>query len=110
MGGTILSGSNNPIAYAFDAALAETTGILQVKHPIPYSDLDVLDEMGIQQRLELGVPLEFSHTLQTLMGGQLDAGLVLTGFYEDHDRPGDNAPMNKYFCPYIATRALKPRG
>ncbi len=49
-------------------------------------------------------PLEFGHTLTDQIGGQLDAGLVLTGFYEDI-WPG--VTLNEYTPTYIATRAVK---
>jgi SAM-dependent methyltransferase len=109
-GGAILSGFNNPMVYAFDTEAMESAETLQVKHGLPYSDLETLDEEGMQERLRRGIPVEFSHTLQTLIGGQLDAVLVITGFYEDHDRLGENAAINRYFSPYIATRAVKPGG
>jgi hypothetical protein len=33
--------------------------------------------------IETGTPLEFSHTLEEQIGGQLDAGFLLAGFFED---------------------------
>jgi hypothetical protein len=36
-----------------------------------------------RNEIETGTPLEFSHTLEEQIGGQLDAGLLLTGFFED---------------------------
>src|SRR5512143_2671186 len=90
VGRSLLSGFNNPVAYAFDYALMETAGKLHVKHSVPYSDLEVLDHREGEDRLARGVPFEFSHTLQALIGGQMEAGLVMTALYEDHDKPGDN--------------------
>jgi len=109
LGGALLAGFNNPIVYAFDPALMESAGQLSVTHALPYSDLQVLERGEIDKRLQRGVPLEFSHTLQTLIGGQMVAGLVMTGLYEDHDRPGENVAINRYFSPYIATRSVKPK-
>lgn len=41
------------------------------------------------------------------IGGQLAAGFVLTGLYED--RWSDEVtPLNRYTPMYLATRALKP--
>ena len=50
-------------------------------------------------------PLEFGHTLADQIGGQLDAGFHLTGFYEDTHRYLEIA---KFIPTYAATRALKP--
>jgi hypothetical protein len=48
----------------------------------------------------------YGHTLEDQLGGQLDAGFVLTGFYEDRD-PAH--PLAKFLPAFIATRAVKPR-
>lgn len=51
-----------------------------------------------------GQPLGFGHTLTDQICGQLDTGLVLTGFYEDV-WPG--IPLNDFTPTYIATRSVK---
>jgi SAM-dependent methyltransferase len=102
-GGVMLAGFLNPIVYIFDFNLAEQ-GILQVTYSLPYSDLDSLPEEERQRYIAGEEPLEFSHTLEEQIGGQLDAGFVLTGFYEDR-APGE--ALSKYTPTFIATRALK---
>ena len=109
-GRALLSGFNNPLLYAFDGEQVEGSGRLEVKYALPYSDLDALDPGEIEYRRNRGLPVEFSHILQTLIGGQIEADLVLTGFHEDHDEPGANIVMNRYFSPYLATRSVKPDG
>ena len=42
-GGALLAGIVNPVIYLFDMSLYDQ-GILQIKHPLPYSDLTSLDE------------------------------------------------------------------
>jgi SAM-dependent methyltransferase len=107
-GGTLLAGFANPMRYLFDLELEERAGILQVKHPLPYSDLESLDEDEKQRFVQDGEPFEFSHTLEDQIGGQLDAGFVLTGFYEDrYDDPAEDL-LSWYTDSFIATRALKP--
>ena len=49
--------------------------------------------------------LEFAHTLADQIGGQLDAGLVLTGFYEDIHLEG--VKPNDWMPTFGATRAIK---
>jgi hypothetical protein len=56
---------------------------------------------------EEGEALLFSHTLETLIGGQLDAGLTLCGFYED--RYGNEDLLSRHMPTFIATRAVKAR-
>ncbi len=50
-------------------------------------------------------PLMFGHTLEDQIGGQLVAGFVMTGLFEDSNP--DNA-LSEYMATYIATRAVKP--
>jgi hypothetical protein len=46
--------------------------------------------------------------LEDQIGGQLEAGFVLTGFYEDcYDNDVDD-PLSRYLATFIATRAVKP--
>jgi ubiquinone/menaquinone biosynthesis C-methylase UbiE len=106
--GVLTAGFDNPVIHLFDYALAERTGELQVKYALPYSDTDVLTAEQVQRYAEEGAPLEFSHTLEDQIGGQIAAGFVIAGFYEDYDREGDDSPVRNYMPSYIATRAVKP--
>ena len=103
-GGVLLAGFCNPIMYLFDQELADD-GILQVRHKLPYSDLVSLTDEERQNYIDDQQPLEFGHTLEDQIGGQTDAGFVITGFYEDI-WPG--VKLNEYTPTYIATRAIKP--
>jgi SAM-dependent methyltransferase len=102
-GGTVLAGFNNPAVYIFDSVLAEK-GELEVKHTLPYSDLESLTSEERRFFTDKGEPLEFSHTLADQIGGQLDAGFALIGFYEDYHRA---RPLAQFMPTYIATRAKK---
>jgi SAM-dependent methyltransferase len=103
-GGALLAGFLNPVLYTFDQQLAES-GVLQVKYALPYSDLTSLSEAERQQYIDEGDALEFGHTLAAQIGGQLAAGFLLAGFYEDR-RPG--VSLARYMPTHLATRALKP--
>lgn len=103
-GGTLLSGFLNPVLYIFDMELSDR-GILEVRHKLPYSDLTSVTEEEGARRIAAGEPLEFGHTLTDQIGGQLDAGFIISGFYEDHHR---RLVLAKYTETYIATRAIKP--
>lgn len=102
-GGTMISGFLNPVEYIFDLELAEK-GIFEVKHKLPYSDLTSITEEERERRYK-DEPVEFAHLLEDQIGGQLEAGFYLTGFYED-GREGN--PINEIMPTFIATRALKP--
>lgn len=103
-GGALLAGFLNPVLYTFDQQLAES-GVLQVKYALPYSDLTSLSEAERQQYTDEGDALEFGHTLDAQIGGQLAAGFLLAGFYEDR-RSG--VSLARYMPTHLATRALKP--
>jgi ubiquinone/menaquinone biosynthesis C-methylase UbiE len=106
-GGSLLAAFGNPVIYIFDYEKYEH-GELEVKHSLPYSDLESLSEEQKQRFIEEGEPFEFGHTLEDQIGGQLAAGFVLIGFYEDTATFPDSEPITKYLPIYIATRALKP--
>ncbi|MFO0798407.1 MAG: class I SAM-dependent methyltransferase [Gemmataceae bacterium] len=104
-GGVLLAGFVNPVLYVFDDAAATDRGELVVRHTVPYSDLTSLTDEERRRYTDKDEPLCFGHTLEDQIGGQLAAGLVLTGFYEDRD-PGH--PLGKYLPAFAATRAVKP--
>jgi SAM-dependent methyltransferase len=105
-GGALLSGFLNPVVHTFDQQLSEQ-GIFQVKYALPYSDLTSLRQEDLQTYLDAGDPLEFGHTFQDQLGGQLDAGFLIAGFYEDA-RPSH--ALAQYLPMHFATRAIKPAG
>jgi SAM-dependent methyltransferase len=109
-GGVLLAGFANPVRYLFDWELADRTAILQVKYSLPYSDIESLPEEEVQRYVEDGEPFEFSHTLEDQIGGQIDAGFVITGFYEDSYGGTEDDVVSRYMRTFIATRATKPLG
>lgn len=104
-GGVLLSGIVNPVVFTGDLAL-ERQGIMQMKYPIPYSDLDHPDDPEIRKFREAGEPISFGHTLEDQLGGQMAAGFALTGLFEDTwAKPAE--PVHRFLKCYIATRAIK---
>jgi SAM-dependent methyltransferase len=106
-GGALLAGFMNPAIYIFDVELADDEGILEVKYTLPYSDLESASEEKRQRYIEHGWPLEFSHTLEDQIGGQIDAGFLIAGFYEDTSPPEQHHILSKYLPVCLATRAVK---
>jgi len=106
-GGALLAGFMNPAFYLFDHYEAEERGVLEVKYPLPYSDLTTLSEAERKRVVEQRGTIEFGHTLSDLIGGQLRCGFVLTDLYEDYWE--DSATLLNVYSPTsIATRARKP--
>ena len=102
-GGALLTGFMNPDVFLFDEA-ASNQGDLIVRHRLPYSDLTNLEAAELELLRGTDVPLEYSHTLAEQIGGQLDAGFVITAFREARHHVG---PTAAYMPGYIATRAVK---
>jgi SAM-dependent methyltransferase len=104
--GRLLSGFMNPDFYLFDHESIERGGPLEVRFELPYSDLDSLPEEEIMRRQRRGEAIEFSHSLGAQIGGQLEAGFTLAGFYEDR-WDDESTPLNRYMPTSFATFAIK---
>lgn len=104
-GGILLAGFLNPAVYIFDLDLADSKGEVRVKYALPYADVTSLGEEQINRKIENREPLEFSHTLEDQIGGQIEAGFLISGFYEDRHR---DDPIAAHMPTYVATRAIKP--
>jgi ubiquinone/menaquinone biosynthesis C-methylase UbiE len=100
-GGTLLAGFGNPVLYIFDYHKAEK-GVFEVRYKLPF-DSQLLSEAELIEEFGDDEPLEFSHSLQELIGGQLEAGFVLVNLYEDFS----TEPIGEWMPTYIATRGLK---
>jgi ubiquinone/menaquinone biosynthesis C-methylase UbiE len=104
-GGALLAGFLNPVVYVFDLELADDTGEVRVRYSLPYSDATSRTEEELGRQMERREPLEFSHTLEEQIGGQIEAGFVISGFYEDRHR---DDPIAAHMPTFVATKAIKP--
>ncbi|MEM7456233.1 MAG: class I SAM-dependent methyltransferase [Planctomycetota bacterium] len=101
--GTLISGNMNPVNFLFDI-FQRDRGLLEVANRIPYCDLNLPEEQ--QERvLAADRPVEFSHTLTSLIGGQINAGFRITGFYED--RWGGKDCVSDLIDVFFVTRSGK---
>ena len=96
-GGIFLAGLDNGINYIVDSAEREIVNRLPVN---PLKDPEQLDRM-----LKAGDGVQFSHTFQEQVGGQLKAGFRLTDLYEDTNGEGRLKELN--IPCFLATRAVK---
>lgn len=96
-GGVLLGGFDNGVNYIFDED--ETT----VKYKQPFNALRNPQIYEDCVKYEWGI--QFSHTLEEQIGGQLEAGLMLTHVYEDTNGSGN---LHDHNIPtFWATRAVK---
>ncbi|MCG8648221.1 MAG: class I SAM-dependent methyltransferase [Pirellulales bacterium] len=106
-GGLMLAGFVNPMRYLFDDERQEN-GNLEIRYSLPYSDLKALPPSDLQAIVDAQQPLEFGHTLEDQIGGQLQAGFLMSGFYEDRYPEDGGDPLSQYLATFIATRSVKP--
>lgn len=107
-GGFLLAGMANPFLFCFEPEEL-ASGRLELRYPMPYSDLVHRSPERREQMEDSGEPLAFGHSLEALVGGQLEAGFHLVGFYEDEIAEGsEDAALRPFLKGYMATRAVKP--
>ena len=102
-GGVLLAGFVNPLVYIFDFDKMDA-GELVVSKKLPYADVTDLSAEQLKKFEQEKLPYEWSHSLDEQIGGQLAAGFVLTGLYEDID---PTSVLGKTLPTFIATRAVK---
>jgi len=101
-GGSLLSGFANPTEYIFDYEKLEE-GIFQLRHTLPYSDLTSTSQEELESLIASGQALVFGHTLEDQIQGQISAGFLIAGFYEDIS----GTALDQYMMGGIATWAIK---
>lgn len=104
-GGSLLSGFLNPAMFIFDLDHLDETGELRVRHTLPYAEGAHLSPERLEAYRREGRPLHFSHTLTEQIAGQIDAGFLIAGLYEDDHGVYD--PLSSHMPTQLATRAIK---
>lgn len=103
--GVLMTGLINPLMFQFgDKDVLKDEFKLIYKQP--FSDLQSLPKEELTELINKNEALTFGHSLTDQIGGQLEAGLMLTDMFED-DWGGDNQ-LDEFFPAFIATRAVKP--
>ncbi len=96
-GGVLLAGFDNGINYLFDDD--ENTMI----YKLPFDPLK--DKQLYEDSVRNDWGIQFSHTIEEQIGGQLNAGFVLTDIYQDTN---DTGRLREFNVPtFYATRAIK---
>lgn len=97
-GGVLLCGLDNGMNFLFGED-GRT-----IEYALPFNPLK--DPAQYEECVRNNWGIEFSHTLEEQIGGQLEAGFLLTDLYEDTN---DTGPLKDYNVPaFWATRAIKP--
>lgn len=96
-GGILMAGLDNGINYAFDD---EEKMIIR---NLPFNPLK--DQQLYEDSIKKDWGIQFSHTIEEQIGGQLRAGFVLTDIYQDTNGVGR---LHEFNIPtFYATRAIK---
>ena len=97
-GGALLAGLDNGVNFWFDENEERLT------YTMPFNPLVNPDQRKFLERLDCG--MQFSHTIDEQIGGQLKAGFLLTHVFEDTNGEGN---LHDHNIPtFWATRAVKP--
>lgn len=103
-GGSFIFGIANPALYIFDDRLL-AKGRMKVKYTLPFSDTVSLSARELQKRLARNDTVEYSHTLESILGTLTRTGFAITGFFSDHS---GFEPIDSFLqdC-YLAIRCRK---
>lgn len=96
-GGIFLAGLDNSVNFIVDDAEEK------IVNSLPFDPLE--NEEYMKQLKDTDCGVQFSHTLEEQIGGQLEAGFILTDIYEDTN--GEGRLHELHIPSYIATRAVK---
>jgi hypothetical protein len=103
----MLVGFTKPEVFIFDQKSEEEEGVLRVRHSLPYSDIESIGDEERAAIIKSGRALEFSHTLDEQIGGQIAQGFIITGFYEDY-WGSEEIVFDKYLPAFVALKSEKP--
>ena len=98
--GSLLSGLDNGINFLFDGDNER-----EVVNHLPFDPLVNEDQRKQLEKADCGI--QFSHTMEDQLGGQLEAGFILKSLYEDTNGEGYLHEMN--IPSFIATWSIKCR-
>ena len=104
--GVLIAGFMNPDEFVFDSDALDERGEFVVRYPLPYVEHETLDTAALEARIAAQEMFHFSHTLEAQLGGIINAGFVLAGFYEDRRTEADGNPIRAYMPSQFVVRAL----
>ena len=97
-GGVLMIGFMNPDIFVFDVAALDERGEFVVRHPLPFSSLDLPADERARAYGDGGL-IEYSHTLTEQIGARPDAGLPAGAhpvfLHRGHRRPRPRLPAGR---------------
>jgi len=96
-GGILLSGLDNGLNFAFDSEDGK------IAFDLPFNPLEDKEQYDFMVENDYGI--QFSHSIEEQVGGQLKAGFVLEDIYEDTNESGYLKEKN--IPTFFATKAKK---
>ena len=96
--GILLAGMDNGLNFLFD----DDEKSLEITNKLPFNPLKNNELLKKLKETDNGI--QFSHTLEEQIGGQIKAGFILKDLYEDYNNSG---LLKEYVPTYIATYAIK---
>ncbi|MBQ1681762.1 MAG: SAM-dependent methyltransferase, partial [Agathobacter sp.] len=96
-GGVLLSGLDNGVNFLVDEEEE------RIVNQMPFDPLT--NEEQRKQLEEQDCGMQFSHTIEEQIGGQLEAGFILNALYEDTNGEGRLHELG--INSFLATRAVK---
>ncbi|NJM42042.1 MAG: methyltransferase domain-containing protein [Anaerolineae bacterium] len=106
-GGVLMTGFMNPDEFVFDDVALDNEGSFVVKNPLPYIEHETLSQETLEQRIRDKDMFHFSHTMEAQLGGLIQAGFVITGFYEDRRSEEDGNPIRHFMPSNFVVKAQK---
>jgi SAM-dependent methyltransferase len=104
--GRLLAGMMNPCYFLFDHDAAERGEALTARYPLPYAEPGSLSGDARRRWEASRSAAQFSHSLESQIGGQTAAGFAIMGLYEDY-WSDEATPLNRFFPIAFATLAIK---
>ena len=104
-GGILMAGLDNGVNFLFDDD--EVGKPLIVTNTLPFNPLKNPKQM--EKLLQDDYGIQFSHTFEEQIGGQLKAGFVIVSAYEDYNDINERSATTEANIPaFWATKAVKP--
>ena len=103
-GGVLLCGLDYGINFLF---YESTDYPPRITHKLPFSPFLDFSTSEIEEMIQHDDCVQFSHSIEEQIGGQLQAGFLLTALIEDRNKPG-HGTVRDFISQYLLTRAIKP--
>ncbi len=106
-GGVLITAFMNPDEFIFDPDALDNQDEFIVKYSLPYVEYETLSPQALADRIQGRRMFHFSHSMEAQLGGMVEAGFAINGFYEDRRSEEDGNPIRLYMPSFYVARAEK---